>query len=401
MHDAAVEMVRRGYRVLVFTSARGYDDPAQRYGRREILDEIEIRRFPLSSFGKRSIKVRLFAQALFLLQVLVHGVLVRRLSVVLVSTSPPMASASAVLIAALRGVPLKYWVMDLNPDQMISLGILSERSLAVRVFDWLNHKTLVHATDVIALDRFMEQRLKLKGECARKIVVIPPWPHVDYAEPVAHERNPFRSEHQLGEEDDAKFVIMYSGNHGPSNPIDTVLAAAERLTDRKEIVFMFVGGGLQKERVEAAIAAGHDNIRSLPYQPMDTLRYSLSAADVHIVTVGDEIVGICHPCKIYGAMAVARPIFLIGPESCHVSEIMNENEIGWHVRHGDVDGAVDAIVAMSSSGRAKLRKMGATSRRIVQAQFAKDSLVQQLCDVLERGVAPAGSMSGRVMAGAP
>jgi glycosyltransferase involved in cell wall biosynthesis len=134
---------------------------------------------------------------------------------------------------------------------------------------------------------------------------------------------------------------------------------------------------------------------------MDTLRYSLSAADVHVVTVGDDIVGICHPCKIYGAMAVARPIFLIGPESCHASEIMNQDDIGWHVRHGDVDGAVDAIVAMSSSGRSKLREMGATSRRVVQAQFGKDSLVRQLCDVLERGVAAAESMSARRVAGEP
>ncbi len=73
MHAAAVGMIRRGYRVLVFASARGYDGPAQRYGRREMLDGVEIRRFPLSSFGKRSIKVRLFVQALFLLQVVVRG----------------------------------------------------------------------------------------------------------------------------------------------------------------------------------------------------------------------------------------------------------------------------------------------------------------------------------------
>ena len=59
MHDAAAEMVSRGYRVVVLTANRGYDNPSIRYKRREIVDGVEIRRLPLSSFGKRSIKQRL------------------------------------------------------------------------------------------------------------------------------------------------------------------------------------------------------------------------------------------------------------------------------------------------------------------------------------------------------
>ena len=51
-------------------------------------------------------------------------------------------------------------------------------------------------------------------------------------------------------------------------------------------------------------------------------RYSLSAADAHLVSVGNESVGTIHPCKIYGAMAVARPIILLAPDPCHVSDLV-------------------------------------------------------------------------------
>ena len=77
--DAAAEMARRGYRVIVYASARGYDNPSKRYPSRETLDGVVIRRLPLSSFGKSSITVRLIAQWIFLLQSIARGLLTRRI----------------------------------------------------------------------------------------------------------------------------------------------------------------------------------------------------------------------------------------------------------------------------------------------------------------------------------
>ena len=117
---------------------------------------------------------------------------------------------------------------------------------------------------------------------------------------------------------------MYSGNHSRVNPITTLLQAAEALRDRTDIVFMFVGGGTAKKEVEVAIAAGATNIVSLPYQPIETLKYSLSAADLHVVTLGPSGVGIVHPCKIYGAMQVGRPILAVGPRPSHISDLLDQ-----------------------------------------------------------------------------
>jgi glycosyltransferase involved in cell wall biosynthesis len=377
--DAAAAMVRRGWRVVVLTSARGYDEPSRRYPARETRDGVEVRRLPLASFGKRSLPIRLFGAASFLLQALLRGLCVRGLRGVLVSTSPPMAPAAVLPLAFLRRVPFAWWVMDINPDQAIALGKVRAGALSVRLFDRWNRRVLRRARAVIALDRFMAERVRAKHDVGERMAVLPPWPHEEPQPDLAHADNPFRAAHGL----QGRFVFMYSGNHGPSHPIATILQAAKRLEDRADIVFLFVGGGIGKREVEDAIAAGARNVRSLPYQPLADLRFSLSAADVHLVTFGEPMVGIVHPCKVYGAMALCRPVLLVGPERCHVGDLIREHRAGWRVAHGAVEELEQLCRAIADAPRAELAAMGVRGQDAVRAKLSKSRLCAAFCDVLE------------------
>jgi glycosyltransferase involved in cell wall biosynthesis len=377
--DVAKELVRRGNRVVVYTADRGYDDPSVSYPKRDTIDGVEVRRVRLSSFGKRSIAVRLVGGALFLTQVILRGAFTRGIDAIVVSTSPPIGPWGAAILGLVRRVPVKYWVMDVNPDQMIALGMLTSRSLPARVFDYFNRVVLRRAHDVIVLDRFMAERINAKLDVSKKMVVLPPWAAVDPPDVVPNEDNPFRKEHGL----EGKLVIMHSGNHGPSNPVTTIIEAGKRLCDEPRLVLLFVGGGIGKKEVEEA---GCANIRSLPYQSWGILEHSLSAADVHLVTVGDEVKGIVHPSKIYGAMAVARPILLVGPQENYVADILRNNDIGWHVRHGDVDGAERLLREILSMDPAELQRKGRRAREVMALTGGKAAACERVCDVIERGV---------------
>lgn len=383
MADAAAEMARRGYRVRVLTANRGYDDPSIKYESHELRDGVEVRRLPISSFGKGSIPVRVLGACSFLLQCIVRGWFTPRLSGILVSTSPPMASFAALAVALFRRVPIKYWAMDLNPDQAIALGRVREGALSVKAFRWLNRTILRKAHDVIALDRFMADRLKAQADIEAKLVVTPPWPHDDHLEVVPHDQNPFREKHGLA----GKRVIMFSGNMSIASPLTAILEAGLRFQDRDELVFMFIGGGGGKKAVERFIAEHKpNNMRVLPYQPLAELRYSLSSADVHVVAVGDAVVGICHPCKVYGAMAVARPVLLLGPDPCHISDIIRDHNVGWHVAQGDTDGAAKVIQSILDTDPQILKQMGETAKRLIDEKFSKKILLNKFCDVVERGL---------------
>jgi hypothetical protein len=162
------------------------------------------------------------------------------------------------------------------------------------------------------------------------------------------------------------------------------LEAAERLKDQTQLKFLFVGGGLGKRDVEA-FAKEHSlpNIVSLPYQPLADLRYSLSAADVHVVALGDNMVGIVHPCKIYGAMTVGRPILFLGPRPSHISDILDQSDIGRQISHGDVEGMVKAIEFFMSAPPDLLGRMGQTAQQVLTQRFTQAYLCGQFCDRLE------------------
>ncbi|MGE0434862.1 MAG: glycosyltransferase family 4 protein, partial [Planctomycetota bacterium] len=341
LHDVAVAMVERGWHVDVLTAAHGYADPGVRYPAREQRDGVNIRRLPWSSFGKSSLLVRLVAGALFMLQAVLRAAFMPRLDVVLVTTSPPMGGAAGVMLRILRRAPFCFWAMDLNPDQYVALGHATPGSIPVRVFDLLNSAVLRNAGAVVALDRFMAARLDAKldtpATLASRMCVFPPWSHVDdLREPLPHADNPFREQHGVSD----RFVLMYSGNVSPSHPLDTVLHALSRVQrDEPRLLFVVISSGPTVDRLrDQAVALGVD-IRVMPYQPIEQLRYSLSAADVHLVAMGDRMVGVVHPCKVYGAMSVGRPMLFVGPVESHIGDLVGGQSLGWQVRHGDVDAA--------------------------------------------------------------
>jgi hypothetical protein len=99
--------------------------------------------------------------------------------------------------------------------------------------------------------------------------------------------------------------------------------------------------------------------------------------------MGPEVVGIVHPCKIYGAMAVGRPILFFGPLESHAGAIVEPRGIGWRVEHGDVEGTIAAIreaAAMPLEGRLT---MGHAAAKTVNDDFSRQALLSRLCDQVE------------------
>jgi colanic acid biosynthesis glycosyl transferase WcaI len=373
--DVAADLAARGRSVTVLTADRGYDDPAVRYSRRETRDGVRIVRLPWSSLGKRSMMVRLAGGLSFIVQATLRALFTRRLGRVVVTTVPVMSPMAGAALALMRRTGIIYWIMDLNPDQLVALGVVRRESLLVRALDWCNLALLRRATAVIVCDEYVAKRVRDKFDPGDRLHVATPWAHDQHLEPVAPDANPFRLAHVPA----GRRAVMYSGNHALSNPLATLLDAAARLVDDPRLTFLFVGGGAGKKEVESRRLP---NVISLPYQPLEQLRYSLSAADVHVVSIGTAVVGIVHPCKIYGAMAAGRPILAFGPRQSHVGDIVSQG-IGWHIEHGDVDGAVATLRLIADLPSGTLQAMGARGQRMVHERYDSRSSRSHVCDLIE------------------
>jgi colanic acid biosynthesis glycosyl transferase WcaI len=382
--QACEEMVARGWKVRVLTSNRDYDDPKKKFVRRETLRGVEVYRLPFSSFGKEKISHRLAGQLSLVAQSILRG-LFSDADRLLVTTIPTISSLSALALKAMRQLPTTFWLMDLNPDQIVASGQMRKDALPVRAFDFFNRQLLDKADQVVVLDRFMAERIQRKLDISDKLSIIPPWPLADFLQPVSPEENPFLDEHGLR----GKRVIMYSGNHSMVHPLQTALDASllQRSAGNSDnLHFVFVGGGVGKKAVEDFIVQNNSkNILSLPYQPLEKIKYSLSAADVHLVSMGNEMVGCVHPCKFYSTMALAKPVLLLGPQHCHIGDHLKEHDIGWRVGHGEVQRLAALFDEIANCDATDLQEKGERAKALVDRSLNKERLCSALCDILEKG----------------
>jgi colanic acid biosynthesis glycosyl transferase WcaI len=372
--DLATELAERGHSVTVISSDRGYDDPSVRFPRSERWRGINIIRIPSLSFGKSSRTRRVLNFASFMALCALRLLTLGRVDVVVALTSPPLISFLGALFVKLRGGRFCFWVMDLNPDEAIAAGWLRPNSLTARLLQRMLVFSLKAASQIIVLDRFMRDRILAKGISPERVNVIPPWSHDNAVTFSAEGRDSFRKAHALSE----SFVVMYSGNHSPCHPLDTLLSSARKLAPNAEIKFVFVGGGSEKAKVQQfAEESKLQNVICLPYQPLGTLSHSLSAADLHVVVMGNDFVGLVHPCKVYNIMTIGTPTLYIGPSDTHVTDIAGKNSTHQFLisQHGDTQKLVENILTV-------FEKTEALPNTFEAHAFSQAALLPRLVDAI-------------------
>ena len=337
--DAAKALAAEAHDVTVITSARAYDDPARLFPARETWRGIDIHRITPLAFGKRSRWRRAADFASFLTLCAAKLAAMPRFDAIVALTSPPLISVLGATAARVKGSRFIFWVMDLNPDEAIAAGWLKPSGLTARLLDRLLRFSLNHGDTIVALDRFMADVIASKGISRDRIEVLPPWCHENVTFDAAG-RDEFRRAHAWSD----KFVVMYAGNHSPCNPLDTIIAAAEQMRDDPDVVFCFMGGGSVFRGIQQSVAGKLPNVVCLDYQPREALAAALSAADLHVVTMGDPFRGLIHPSKIYNVLKVGAPFLFVGPRPSHVTDIAQAvPAASWCIDHGDVDDVLRAI----------------------------------------------------------
>ena len=375
--DLAVGLSDRGHSVTVVASRRGYDNPDLRFPRREVWKGIQIIRLSTLGLGKKGRVRRALDFASFFFSCVLRLALLPRFDAVVALTSPPLISWLGAMFVRVKGGRLIFWVMDLNPDEAIAAGWLKKDSLAARTLEWFLRSSMHQSAKIIVLDRFVKQRVLAKSIAEEKISVIPPWSHDEAVAYDSRGRDNFRARHGLN----GKYVVMYSGNHSPCHPLDTLLAAAQRLSARDDVAFCFAGGGSEHDKVKTFARANElKNVICLPYQPLEELSASLSAADLHVVVMGDAFPGILHPCKVYNILAIGSPFLYIGPHESHITDLSQTGEQlpNRSARHGDVNTVVKIIVESAATTRGKRTQ----ERSSLAGNFSKEVLLPRMIDVV-------------------
>ena len=385
--DVAEHLAREGYDVEVLTSRGNYLAGRTAAPRRETRNGVRIRRVSASSFGRGRHVGRMLDYLTFLLRVAAAILFGPRRDGVLFLTTPPLLSVVGRIAFLFRAQRYGIWSMDLHPDAAIASGMLRDRPRFAQVLEWANAAAYRKADFVIDLGRYMNDRIRAKGVSARRSHTIPLWCSKEEIYPVQREHNPLFD--QLGLRD--KFVVMYSGNAGIVHDFANICEAMRLLRDDSQIYFLFVGSGPRRREIEAFARDNViENFQYRGYFEREQLRYSLGVADVHLISLRAEFVGISVPNKLVGVMAAARPGILIGPHRCESAETILSARCGAVIDPGH-PGATELLVQTLrdwSQNPSVPAALGRAGRDAFLRSFDKGIGCSQVARVLDMSWAP-------------
>jgi glycosyltransferase involved in cell wall biosynthesis len=388
--DLADELVRRGHRVTAVASRSIYGQSGAVLPRRESIPvaredgtpagAIEARRVGASLFGKSSIAARIADFALFYALAAGRVLTLPRPDVVISFTTPPFIAAAGLLARLFRGSRAVHWVMDLYPDLPIACGVMKPRALSTRFFESVNRFLLRRSDLNVVLGRCMHERVLAKGTPPTRVEMIPVWSDLAGLRPIEPAANRFRREWNLGD----AFVVMYSGNLGLGHDATTLCDAMERLKDRADIRFVFVGGGKRRQEVERFLREhGLTNAQYREYVPRDRLGESLALGDLHLISLKEGVEGIMVPSKLFGIMAVGRPSLFIGHPGSEIARVLAECDAGWTIREGDGEGLARAISNLAED-HARRSRLGANAAAAIVGKYDARTACARWAATIER-----------------
>jgi glycosyltransferase involved in cell wall biosynthesis len=384
--DLAFHLAKTGVVVHVISSRQVYDDSNATLPSHDIVQGVRVTRVWTTRFGRQHLLGRTLDYLTFYLGAAWSlFALLKPGDVVVAKTDPPLVSVMAAMVAKFRRAMLINWIQDLFPEVAGALGIGGIgrlEGLLRLVRNW----SLQTAYKNVVIGDGMATKLIEEGIQSDTIRVIHNWSDGRAIQPVDRDKNDLRREWNLRE----KFVVGYSGNIGRAHEFNTILDIAEILKSTACIVFLFIGGGAQRDRIEEeARRRGLANIMFKPYQPREQLTLSLTVPDIHLISLNPALEGLIVPSKFYGVAAAGRPTLFIGSKNGEIPRILRKAQCGFSIEKGQVEEASRIIRELADHQETCLL-LGMRARALFDQRFDMRYAMQAWEAVI---AAPANSTS--------
>lgn len=385
INDLVRAWSERGHRVEVLTglpnypAGRLYPGYSLRGPYRERLAGAEVRRVPLVPRGRRrglrlALNYLSFAAVGWLAGPRAVG---RDAEVIVVyAPSPILACLPALRLGRRLGAPVAVWVQDLWPESLAATGVVRSPRLlriAARVV-----RGIYRRCDLVLVqsEGFVDAVRAVCPE-ARRVRVLPNWAEPFYRPLEIEAGAPERGELPDG------FTILFAGNLGSSQALETVLAAADLLRERP-IHWVFVGDGNRRRWLEdESRRRGLDGrVRFLGQRPPERMPRYLALADVLLVSLRrDPTFAATIPTKVQSYLAAGKPILAaLEGEGARVVEFSGAGRV---VPPEDPEALARAARELHELGAAARARMGERAREHSVRHFDRERLVSRLDGWLE------------------
>ena len=179
-------------------------------------------------------------------------------------------------------------------------------------------------------------------------------------------------------------TLLYSGNLGIGQDLDTVLRAVACFNGDTDLHVLIVGGGKGFADIRWLVSELRlGNVEFRAPVPLYELPELLARGDIHIICQKRGTEGLLVPSKIYSTLAAGRSSLFVGPADCEVGRIVHDSRSGFIIEPGDVAGALNALMSLVHS--AALRwEMGQNAREYYEYYFGRQKSVAKIITIIEQ-----------------
>ena len=387
--------------ICVVPSYGGKIDPEYRRNRfyYEEINGVHVIRVRVPEFDKTNKLSRIRNIAAYAVRAALATFQVKNVDYVFSISQPPILGGLLGVWGKLtRRARFIYNIQDFNPEQVIAVNY-TRNPLILKTAMALDKFSCRRADKVIVVGRDMVDTLKRRFQQNKlpRYAFINNWVDEKELYPLPADDpqvTAFRRKYGL----ENKYVIMYSGNLGLYYDLENLIRVIKEFrkgrtmdgriengpltADGREVVFAFVGAGSMKRRLEKYKEKHHiDNVIFIPYQKKEELIYSLNAADVHWCVSAKGIKGVSVPSKLYGCLAVQKPVIGVMEPGAEARLIMEEIGCGYVCDPGDYEHVARHVRwFIEHAGSEEVTEMGRRGREYLVKNLTRDVSVGKYVD---------------------
>lgn len=331
-----------------------------------------------TSYSRKSLKGRITNYFTFMFSGMLASLLLRGYHLTFSMTDPPFAGFISYINYKLKKIPYIITLQDIHPDIELHTALL-KKYIITKTWIKLNKLIFNNSKKIIVLGNSMKNYLIKEYEVpSDKIVIIPNYINDEEVVPQA-KMNKFLQDKEFKN----CFIVMHSGNIGLNQDLHIVIEAAKLLSIYSDIAFIFIGDGASKEElVKRTKNYNLKNVYFLQYQPKEELSYSLSSADIHLITLASGLTNYIFPSKLYAIMAVGKPSIACIDNESDVAQIIKEAKCGIHIEPHNANKLAETILYLYNN-RDLLSEMGKNARSYLEKYLRRKYVIDKYVNLIK------------------
>lgn len=385
--DLVRKLAERGHEVVVATGKpnypNGYAFPGYRAGgvaRERFLEKVDVVRVPIWLRGRGgAINLTLNYLSFAFSGLLCFPWLLRSRSfdaILVFAPSPITQVIPAILLKWLKRAHLAVWIQDMWPESLAATGFVRNAGLLKALGGLV--RWIYARTDTLLMQSRAFQKPMACYADPRKLVYFPNSVDPDLSSGVA-DPLPEALSGLLGQ----RFCVVFAGNLGKAQAVETIVQAAVLLQDQPDICLILVGSGSMLDWIQGQkVLLQLDNLALPGRFPAESMPELFRKASVLLVTLkGGGVLDHTVPSKIQAYLAAARPI--VAALQGESGKVVVDAGAGMVCEPENAQALADCIRGMHAMPLSARDAMGQKGRVWFDGNFDMNRQVERLVEILQ------------------